>query len=329
MRRPDVAAALTKLRGVAPAQGDDVLPIVARAMVGSGSMFFGVDERGAHCVLLSCGRPGAGFPTFRTEVLRCEFVSSMRVSIDGTDERHAALILRCDDAAEFADVFGALVEEIARLFSSEATVRAWEATASLLNRWSDFFRPPAVLSEHAATGLWGELWAIAASSDRPGMVAAWRGCEGAVYDFFTAGVVLEVKVGTRRGVHVVSHAQVAPTTAEGGLLSLEVLVDPAGTTLAELEAKILGSLSNSSVYYEALRRRGVAPTAMRRTEKRWTLVGTPSVFRLDDVPRVTAAQPGVSDLRYKITLDQDRRLDGSAASQLLSPFALELPKDSR
>ncbi len=329
MTRREVEEALARLAQSGPSDGPDVLPIVTRVLAGPASLFFGVDERGSHCVLLSCEKPGYGFPTFRTEVLRCEFVSSVRLSLEGSDHRLPALVLRCEDPAEFADVFGALVSELARMFQTDPVARAWESAATLLTRWSDFFRKERTLGDEVAAGLWGEMVVITASDDVRGAVAAWRGGEGATYDFFASGAVLEVKVGTRRGVHRVSHAQADSSGVSGGLLSLHALADPMGRGLNQLEIEILSKLSDSAPYYEALRRRGVSPSAMKKTDRRWALVSPPAVYRLEDVPCVLAIQPGVSELSYKVTLNDDKRLDPVGAEPILSPFGIDLTKLSR
>jgi hypothetical protein len=118
-------------------------------------------------------------------------------------------------------------------------------------------------------------------------------------------------------------------TASGALLSLEALEDRGGTSLGDLQVQILASIEGPSLYLESLRRRGLTTLQVARHETRWSLVTLPSVYRLDDVPRVTAAQPGVSALSYTVTLDQSKKLLSSEASKMLSPFGIRLNPSSR
>jgi hypothetical protein len=110
----------------------------------------------------------------------------------------------------------------------------------------------------------------------------------------------------------------------GVLLSIEVLEDPDGLSLRDLEAHILSGVEDSSRYYEALRRRGVSPLAVAKCETRWSVVGRATSYRLSDVPRVLGFQPGVSDLRYTVTLPELAKLSGAEETTFLSPFELTL-----
>jgi hypothetical protein len=321
--QPSIRAALVALQGATPAQQPNTLPILSLQETSSARVLFAIDDDGSSCILFCAGKPGSGFPVFRTDVLTCEFRSATRISIDGVDEVLPALVLRCQEAIEFGDVLAALVEETCRLFDDFAAADAWTRVAGLLTRWSDFFRKPSPMSEQMALGLWGELWTIAAAADRARILQAWRGSEGATYDFFLAGTALEVKTSTRRGVHRVSHAQlVAPEI--GVLLSLEALADPGGERLLDLQERIIRTVDDTFPYYEALRRRGVEPLALARCQRRWALVGRASLYQLADVPRVLAAQPGVSDLSYRVSLDESKRLAAANEQESLRPFGIHL-----
>jgi hypothetical protein len=324
MTTADVTGALHGLAGLKPAESAEVLPIAASLKFVGGSVLFGVDERGAHCALFCFGRPDHGFPMFRTEVLRCEFMPSIRLRMADQTSTHSALVLRCDRASEFADVFGALLAEICRTFEKSTSAEAWSTTAALVTRWADFFREQQELGVEVAVGLWGELKVISAAVDTRRIVHAWRGSEGATYDFFLEGSALEVKVGARRGIHRVSHAQVSPSTTNGVLLSLHALADPQGTSLADLERQILSEMTDIAPYFEAMRRRGVTTSSVRKDAGRWSLVGPVALYRLEDVPRVLQATPGVSELGYKVTLDPSKQLDGPSAGAQAAIFGIEL-----
>lgn len=323
---PDPREALRMLGDTARAPHGDVLPIVASVGLGAGALLFGVDASGAHCALICVTEQPKGMSTFATDVFRCEVVRDFRLTVRGTEERRAALVLRSVEPSDFGDVFGALLMETVSIFDRMPTVEAWTAVRALLDRWSVFFRRSAGLSEATSLGLWGELKAIDAANDARLVVDAWRGGEGAVYDFFRTGTALEVKTGGRRGVHHVSHGQVASEATSGALLSLHAIADPSGDSLAALQARITERLDDTTPYYEALRRRGVTPRAIATCSRRWSLASEADVYALRDVPRIGIVPLGVSELSYKVSLDPSKRLDVAQRDHLLLPFGLDLKK---
>lgn len=322
MNANGIRSALGALRTAAPAPTGGILPIASSHEGNGARLSFGINDASEVCALFSAGRPATGFPTFRSEALTCEFRGAARVAIHGAEEVHSALVLRCTDITLYFDVYAALIQAIWSTFETRSRSEAWTEVAALATRWAAFFRKPDSLSEPEEMGLWGELWTINASANRTAMLDAWRGSEGATYDFFRSGCALEVKASTRRGVHYVSHEQVAGSEGVGVLLSLEVLVDPKGTRLRDLESRITEAVDNVGPYYEALRRRGINPLTIARSERRWSLVGVPMTFPLKEVPRIGALPNGISEVRYKVTLDERRAVKAPMDVEILSPFEM-------
>jgi hypothetical protein len=170
---------LRALGSYEPAEGaDEVISILSSVTSGPTRVFFAKDARGATCVLVAAGKPSVGFPSFRTEGLLAEFRSNARISIGGKDETAPVLCLRCNDAEEFGDILAALVEAVVNAFRVDTTAHAWDGVATLLFRWSDFFRRPSELSSSESLGLWGELWTLTRGTDPRVLLESWRGSDG-------------------------------------------------------------------------------------------------------------------------------------------------------
>jgi len=322
MTQSSLKTALAALAGEQHASTVQVLPVRVVDDRDGVRVMVGVDAAGASCVLVSAGLPAAEVPVFATRALSSEFSRSARIRIGEAEEACPALVLRCKDAAEYGDVLAALVESVGALLRPSKSAEAWRAVNKLLLRWSDFFREPERLTDATALGLWGELWVLTRSRQMSHSLAAWRGSEGSTYDFFANGRALEVKTSSRRGVHRMSHAQGAPLEEPGVLVSLHAIEDPAGQTLEDLQSEILSAGTDDAVYFEALSRRGVSALTLRRHRKRLSLVDKAAVYALSRVPRVTAVQPGVSDLSYLVRLDAVDELARDEAKATLELFRL-------
>jgi hypothetical protein len=58
--------------------------------------------------------------------------------------------------------------------------------------------------------------------------------------------------------------------------------------------------------------------------RRFAVLQVPALYRAQDVPRVRAADPGVSQLRYRVELPGDAALKEAQTAELLSLFGLDL-----
>ena len=183
------------------------------------------------------------------------------------------------------------------------------------------FAAARTLSEAEEIGLWGELWTLDRSTLPGSLLPYWRGPEGGVADFFVDGAVLEVKTGRQPGRHHVSQTQVIAADRNGWLLSLLVEHTPTGPSVASL-ADHLASRFGRSALFEGMSQRGISPSVVERGQRGYSLIGTPSVFLVADVPRVRAADPGVGELRYVVTLDPERALRGQSLREALGTFGL-------
>jgi len=70
---------------------------------------------------------------------------------------------------------------------------------------------------------------------------------------------------------------------------------------------------------------GYSPLDRDQYATRFTPLDTPLWFRSEDVPRVRAIDPGISQVRYVVTLDIDKSLGSEVASGLWRHFCQAEP----
>jgi hypothetical protein len=179
------------------------------------------------------------------------------------------------------------------------------------------------MTPEAQLGLWGELWVISKSADADLLVAAWRGPESEAVDFFMGGIGLEVKASKRRLVHHVSQTQLERPVGDhqSTLMSVWVGIDPErGQSLTDLVDVNIQRLSDSAAFLRKLATVGYVPVDREQYQTKFLLLEAPTFFHFADIPRVTAADPGVSQLRYVVTLDQERAKSAADSTVLWRHF---------
>lgn len=241
---------------------------------------------------------------------------------DGQRWEQPAAMLECTDD-QLTDPFLVLVADGIRRFPPDRREITWRLILAWVEEWQALLSKRQPLTTEQELGLWGELWIIAQSTDVDGLFANWRGPESDAVDFFHDGTSLEVKVSRRALIHHVSRNQVeAPRgTHPSYLISIWVGTEIVrGIALAELVKGLIDRVTDPTSFLKQLARAGYSPQDQDAYLTRYVILDIPRWFRTEDVPQVRAADEGISQLRYVVTLDGDRCLDDAGSRVLWRHF---------
>lgn len=204
----------------------------------------------------------------------------------------------------------------------------------VLARWRELLerrRPP--LSPDALAGLFGELHVLSqlVARDPAHRVGAWVGPTGAVHDFQTATVEVEVKATARRegrlvGIH--GAEQLQPTgDRELYLLFIRFRIDTAGRSVGDLVASLKSAGVDGIQLDELVALSGWSESV---DDERFVVVEE-RLYRVDDAfPKIVPdsftegdVPSGVVRLQYEVDLTgpQPAPLGGPAASAVLDDLA--------
>ena len=260
---------------------------------------------------LAVGRRTAGCELIGHASIRFEFENR------AWDGPAAALI--CTDA-DLVDAFAVLAVDVLRRVGLGAS---WQSILTAVEEWQALLAPRGRPSSEAELGLWGELWFLNESTDISRALAGWRGPERDSTDFFVDGIAVEVKTSKQNRRHHVSQSQVAAPVGshDAWLLSVWVKLDPgAATTVPLLADQLLARALDPADALRRLARAGFSPSDRREYSSGFVVLDEPEWYAVSEVPRVHAADVGVSDLRYRIVLDGGRRADPVSARRLREHF---------
>ncbi|MDI1484349.1 PD-(D/E)XK motif protein [Polyangium sp. y55x31] len=231
-----------------------------------------------------------------------------------------AAVLLCKDP-ELVDAFTVLAADVhSRLLASRPS---WANIVSVVEEWQSLMAPRGRPSVEAEVGLWGELWLLVSSAAPDRLLAGWRGPDRDASDFFLDGRAAEVKTSRHRRQHHVSLSQVLEPVGDkrAWLLSLWVGIDPIrGRTVPALVDKILERVADPALALRRLLTAGYSPADRNAYEGSFVVLAEPEWYRVTDVPRVRAADPEVSRLRYVVSLDEGRCVPASEAKELWNHF---------
>jgi hypothetical protein len=197
----------------------------------------------------------------------------------------------------------------------------WQSVVDLFGRWEELLGRRRVLSDEAELGLWGELWLLTHTAHPDVLLSAWRAPDGTAFDFLLEGISIEVKTSRRSGSHVVSQSQLEQPAgnARHVLLSLFAQSDPTkGLSLPQLIARVTARLADSVALERGLLAAGYSHVDAEAYSRRYAVMSVPQVYDASDVPRVRVADPGVSQLRFRVEMPPDKAL---AAADLSSVWA--------
>jgi hypothetical protein len=265
------------------------------------------------------GRRGGGF----------SLTPASRVAFDfgGRRWEQAAAALECTDL-QLLDAFLVLVVDIARRLTFGQGDVAWSTILSWVEEWQALLGRRSVMSPEQQLGLWGELWILSKAVTPDSLIAGWRGPDREAMDFLYDGIGLEVKVSRKPHVHHVSQRQVDRPVGghDAYLMSIWVAPEPArGVSISELVDSLIGRVGDGPALLRQIALTGYSPVDRDQYSVRYVPLEPPRWFRAEDVPRVRAIDPGVSQVRYVVGLDLDKSLDAVVASDLWHHFCQREP----
>ena len=302
-RAPDVGAAETDYRLIADVGG----AFAARSRSGLAAVVIPLPNIDGNAI----GRRASG----------CEVVGHMSTRFDhaGREWNGAAAVLLCTES-ELMDAFAVLAADV--VARSSLIGASWSSIVALVEEWQTLLAPRGRPSVEIETGLWGELWFIDRSVDVGRILGGWRGPERDATDFFVDRVSTEIKTARVRRHHHISVAQVdAPVgTHAAWLLSLWVKIAPDGVTVPALVDRILERGPDHADALRRIARAGFSPADRAMYTTGFVLLAEPEWYPVESVPRVRSVDPGVSQLRYRIVLDESLAADRSSAQTLWQHF---------
>jgi hypothetical protein len=247
----------------------------------------------------------------------CELVghASIHFTYQGAEWDGPAAALLCTDV-ELQEAFAVLAADVSTRARPAIT---WQAIVTMVEEWQTLLAPRGRPSLEIEMGLWGELWFLDRSADIGRALAGWRGPGHEAADFFIDGVGVEVKAGRTERLHYVSQSQVeAPVGIhDAWVLSLWVKINPgSGVTVASLVDRILERAPDRALALRRIASAGYTPCDRGEYVAALTLMSEPEWYAASTVPRVRLADPGISHLRYRVSLTRERR-EGVAGSQRL------------
>lgn len=289
--------------------------------------------RNAHLAVTKDGTAALVVPVQRvvTENLRLTHGLALRAApnvefVRGADRwREPAAVIECRDP-KLVHTFAAMAVALAQRLA-HTTVTSLDTVTSLFSEWERLLGRRQLLAGESELGLWGELWCLARTSRKNELLDAWRGPEREHLDLLLDGLGVEVKASRTSGVHFVSQTQLDSSVGQIDLvlLSLHVLPDPIrGRTLPELVRQIAADVDDVVSFEAKLASVGYSRADEAAYSRRFALVEVPLVFAAEDVPRVRLADPGVSDLRYRVELRPESALRGAVLDRVLDTLALDI-----
>lgn len=231
----------------------------------------------------------------------------------------AAAIIECADAA-LGDTFHVLAEDIAKRMRADSMPPTPLRVSQALAQWEQLLRGRRELSRDQEIGLWGELWMLQQLHPTDTGVSTWRGPDAEFVDFVGGGIGIECKTSRRRLEHFVSQQQVTRPLGDLAvyLLSLWVDHDPVeGKTLGDMVAKCDAQLSDRREFEEKLLISGYSRADAVRYRQKLRLLEPPLVFPAASIPRVREADPGISQIRFLVSLDERKAVSYHDALSLL------------
>lgn len=283
-----------------------------------GATYVGRSKSGAPAVVVelagvagAASRAAAGFELLAYPALECRFGERVWTT--------AAAVLECSDGS-LADAFSVFAADMIDRIGDQPT---WTLIVEIVEEWLALLRPRPRLTPERELGLWAELWLIHSSDVVDRLLAAWRGPEGDAVDFIVEGHTIEVKASQVELQHHVSldQVRVASPLRDAWLLSLWVRKGGDGDpSIADLVEQIESTCGDLAATWKRLASAGIARTDASLYTTRYGLRSEPAWFAMADVPRIREADPGISQVRYRVALDPDRRADRATESELWRKF---------
>lgn len=259
--------------------------------------------------------------------------AALRTLTFGNTKAAAYLDISCSDKDLFPE-FDDVIEDILEGIGSSGTP-ASDAVAALA-RLRKLFRNRLSrgLGPEAKLGLFAELSVLQALlASRSISVEDWRGPLREPHDFEGPSRCVEVKALSEQGDGFIVHGWEQLDTHDGKPLALALLMvlpDPDGLTLAELVTEVQKVADLPPVLNSRLMAAGWDIDGSADDHDRFTIGPVFMVPVSDSVPRLIprmllegTAPPGLSDLRYRVSLDSVIPLAVASSLQALADPEVE------
>lgn len=246
---------------------------------------------------------------------------AMRFEFDSREWTQPAAILECTEP-ELLETFVVLAHDVALRLSGQTDPVHWRDVVALVSQWQDLLGARKRLSPEEELGLWAEVWFITQSTDPDRLIRAWRGPDSSPVDFVLDGIGAEIKASQTRLAHNVSRTQAKSPLGgfDSYLVSCWVTLDPVrGETLPTLVDRLLATLSDPAELLRRLLEAGYVHFD-RVSYDRPLVVLDEAWFAAKDVPQVRDVDPGITQLRYRVALDEARRQGAREAAILNRHF---------
>ncbi len=280
-------------------------------------------KNGAASLLIPVARVGSDV-TRLTHGLAIRGAAEVEFARGATRWTGAAAVVECREPRLMSAFAGLVAAVVARV--EAGTNATWESVSSLFAEWERLLARRAILSGESELGLWAELWWIVRSIRGVDLIEGWRGPDAERVDFLLDAFGFEIKAGRRPGVHIVSQDQVdAPLgEAHGLLVSMHVMPDPLrGRSLEELVAEAASRASHVAQFEEKLAATGYSRADEEAYHRRYVVLEPPRFYDVADVPRVRAADPGVTNIRFRVELDTNKALSGSRLTSATAVLGID------
>jgi hypothetical protein len=277
--------------------------------------------RNGNCALivpLETAPNAAGRVSFGCTLLPAERIEFV---FDSEKWTQPAAILECTQP-ELLDTFIVLAHDVSARLERHAGAPSWIEVAAIVAEWQSLLGARERLSPEEELGLWAETWFLAQSCEPDLLVSAWQGPDDSAVDFVLGGIGAEIKASHARFSHSVSRAQAGRPLGsfEAYFVSYWVTLDPdRGATLPMIADALLERLSDPSEGLRRLLLAGYSP-GDRAVYVRRFLVLEEAWFAADAIPQVRVVDPGVFNLRYRVILDDARRLDPTESARVQLHF---------
>jgi hypothetical protein len=257
-------------------------------------------QYGEYCLLLryplACPLPMGRV----TRGLELSFYSEADFLLNGERTHANWAIVSCKDTA-LNDLFVVLAAGIDQQLINNKLITPFEL-ATYIADWQELLAHRKELTFAEYVGLWGELHLLLKASDRETAVARWNGPTGKTFDFSHSGVEVEVKTSLRGHVHTFSEKQLQSSTSQASRYIASQYVEEdfaGGRTLTALVEKVRDGIQSEAEFVQKLLSVGYSgPLAIETPLSLRQLL----LVHIEDVPKVTAYDPGVARISYESDL---------------------------
>jgi hypothetical protein len=273
-----------------------------RVVLSPDDVHLAVDARGLPSLLV----PVKQLPDRRNFVLgnvRLTTHETIRFQVGETVSESPAVIVTCLDRDRPQSFSVFLLDLVHRLRSETGSPVVIIELA--LREWHEMLTHRDRLTVPQELGLWGELAVLRAMPDLDRGLAAWTGPSGDSVDFRSNGIALECKTSTIAWHHTLSLEQVEQVQADLAqtyLVSVWIGADAAGTSLPEMIDELEAQLANPIDFRKRLLQAGYAQEQRELYSEHYVLLREPALVPMADVPRVREVDPGVSQVRFSVSL---------------------------